>query len=83
MDEESKIKEYNPKKGLEWVPAFLAIAMTISKCVLLMVPYLAASFLNNEQAAIMASIQTDESFNMVWITSVAYWMAKTSGQENK
>jgi len=74
MTEEPK----SVKEAMAWVPAFIAIVMTLTKCILLIVPYMAATYLNNEQAGIMASISTDEGFNMVWIAAVTFWVGKES-----
>ena len=82
MENEEPVKavkedeKYNPKEGFEWVAAFLAVVMTLTKCALLVVPYLAAVYLDNEQAAIMASIQVNESFNLIWVMVITYWVGK-------
>lgn len=64
---------YNPKQGFEWVPAILALTLTVAKIGLVLMPYFAALKLTTEQAAVMASIVTDQGFDMIWASSVTYW----------
>ncbi len=63
--------KYDPRSEYEWVPAVLAIVMTLVKCAVLTMPYIAAYNGKPEMKLI-----ADETFNMVWVMTVSFWAGK-------
>lgn len=75
MSERSEVKtedDYDPRSEYAIVPAVLAILMTVVKCLILLIPYL-ASFMDNPP---QFKIVSDETFNTVWIMVMTYWVGR-------
>ena len=83
MEDETKLEEkYDPRAEYEWVPAVLVVTMMIFKCLAFISPYLAALFLNENELGLILAISSDETFNMILVTLVGFWIGKKVG-ENK
>lgn len=69
-------KSYDPRIAYEWVPAFLVVVMVIFKCFTYFSPYIAALLLDAEQVGLILTISSDETFNMILVTLIGFWIGK-------
>ena len=80
---ENKTTSISPaaKDDLARVAAGLAVLMTAAKCLMLLIPFAAASWLTPEKSEIMVKIVTDQNFDIVWVMIIGFLIGKKSSEK--